>query len=129
MTDLELLTDERISAFKVQSFAESFLDSPLARAVFERGQPLRFFLPVMGEDNFEWKGVEITIAGVPRRARAPATQPRTLSLRGNGHCDNPKGPLQPSDYGVHSHPDTGKLLKPDAPARRTIRRRRRDLRS
>jgi hypothetical protein len=119
MSHLQPLTDERISAFKVQSFAKAFLESPLARAMFERGEPLRFFLPVLGDDDFAWKGVDITIAGVPRRENGDATEPHTLRLRGDGHRDIPKGPLQPRDFPIHSHPDTGKLLETDEPPDRS----------
>ncbi len=31
--------------------------------------------------------------------------------RGNGYSCNPLGPLKPGDFGVHSHPDTEKLMK------------------
>ncbi len=33
--------------------------------------------------------------------------------RGNGYSSNPPGALKPGDFGVHSHPDTNKLLKDD----------------
>jgi hypothetical protein len=68
------------------------------------------------------KGVDVTIAGIPYRLTARSTYPRTFSLRGNGHCDNPRGPLQPGDYGVHSHPDTAHLLPKDGPAELPTRR-------
>jgi hypothetical protein len=116
MHHLKPLTDDRISEFKLQFFAKSFLHSPLARAMYERGEPLRFFLPVLGEDSFEWKGVDITIAGVPRSVSTIGTESQTLSLPGDGHREIPRGPLQPRDFPIHSHPDTGKPLQADGPS-------------
>lgn len=111
MTALQPLTDERITAFKVESFAESFLNSPLARAMFERGEPLKFFLPVHQDHNLEWQGVNITIAAVPRETLAIGPTAHALGPRGNGHSGNPPGPLRPGDFGVHSHPDTETLVE------------------
>jgi hypothetical protein len=47
------------------------------------------------------------------KARKPERQIREdvpQAGRGNGHTSNPRRPLKPGDYGVHSHPDTAKLL-------------------
>jgi hypothetical protein len=37
--------------------------------------------------------------------------PLVESDRGNGYSSNPHGPLKPGDFGVHSHPDTAKLMR------------------
>ncbi|SEQ06481.1 hypothetical protein SAMN04488038_103241 [Solimonas aquatica] len=99
-----------ISAADATLFAESFLKSPMAKAMLERGEPLKFFLPIQLSEHAEWGGVDITIAGVrTEHVGSPREAPATD--RGNGYSSNPHGPLQPGDYGVHSHPDTAGLMK------------------
>ncbi len=100
-----------IGTFDVKSFAESYLKGPLAKAVLERGEPLQFFLPIQRSDCAECSGVDITITGVVRERISRKQETFVESDRGNGYSSNPPGPLKPGDFGVHSHPDTTKLLK------------------
>lgn len=101
-----------VNAFNVRSFAESFLKSPLANAMLERGEPLKFFLPIRRSDCAEWGGVDITIAGVTKERIAREEREAHAPIQhGNGYSDNPHGPLKPGDYGVHSWPRTTELMK------------------
>lgn len=100
-----------INAFNVELFAESFLKSPLAKAMLGRGEPLKFFLPIRRNDCAEWGGVDITIAGVTNEHIAKMQEATAAPDRGNGYSSNPHGPLKPGDFGVLSHPDTAKLMK------------------
>ena len=100
----------RISRVNLDLFAESFLKGPLAKEMLERGEPFRIFVPVQSSDCIDWGGVDITIAGVTKEQIA-REQEDPARLRGNGHSSNPYGRLNPGDYGVHSHPDTAKLVK------------------
>lgn len=65
MNVMQALINAGINGFGVQLVAESFLKSPLAQQALERGEPLRFFLPVQRGDCAGWSGVEITLAAVP----------------------------------------------------------------
>lgn len=106
-----------IGTFDVELFAESYLKGSLAKAVLERkamlerGEPLKFFLPFQRGDCAEWSGVDIMIAGVAKERTSRKQETFAVSDRGNGYSSNPPGPLKPGDFGVHSHPDTTKLLK------------------
>jgi len=100
-----------IGTFDVELFAESYLKGSLAKAVLECGEPLKFLLPFQRGDCAEWSGVDITIAGVARERTFRKQETFAESDRGNGYSSNPPGPLKPGDFGVHSHPDTTKLLK------------------
>lgn len=112
MNALQPLNRAGIDVFDVEWFAEAYLRSPLAQTMFERGEPLKFFLPVQLIDCEEWGGVNITIAGVTRSQIARDHESDlVVPERGNGYSGNHAGPLVPGDFGVHSHPDTTKLLK------------------
>jgi hypothetical protein len=57
----QLMLDSLINAFGADLFLESFLKSPMASAVFERGKPLDFFYPINRGDCKEWAGVQVTL--------------------------------------------------------------------
>jgi hypothetical protein len=102
---------DRIDALDVTLFAESFLKSPLASQMLARGEALKFFLPVRHSDCAKWGGVDITIAGVTKKWLVGDLKRSAEMHRGGGHSSSPYGLLKPGDYGVHSHPDTAKLVK------------------
>lgn len=127
-------TDLLSSKSEVESFAEWFVRSPLARAMIEDGQPYRIFLPIRSREHDGWDGVEITIAcvsGVRAMQERDVLAPDGLGPdvlgppeRGNGYSANPPGPLKPGDFGVHSHPDTTRLMEPTPVAALWEKRRR-----
>jgi hypothetical protein len=100
-----------IDALDATLFAESFLKSPLAGQMLERGEAFKFFLPVQRSDCAKWGGVDITIAGVTKAWLIADLERSAKSHRGGGHSGSPYRLLKPGDYGVHSHPDTEKLAK------------------
>ena len=102
---------EDIDALDAKLFAESFLKSPLAISMLERGEPLKFFVPVQRSDCAKWGGVDITIAGVTKAWIVGELERSAASRPGGGHSSRRQGLLQPGDYGVHSHPHTSKLAK------------------
>ena len=67
----QALIDSGINAFAVDLLAESFLKSPLAKMTFEKGEPLKFFLPVQRSDCAGWVGVDITLAPVDKFDEVP----------------------------------------------------------
>lgn len=99
---------------QLESFAEWFVRSPLAKSMIESGQPFKIVLPVKFRENEAWHGVEITIACVTEARGVTLGHPLAGPDRGNGYSSNPHGPLKPGDYGVHSHPDTAQLLTAEA---------------
>lgn len=109
---------------QLESFAEWFVRSPLAKSMIEEGQPFKIFLPVKFRENEVWGGVEITIACVTHASGTTLDHAIPAPDRGNGHSSNPHGPLQPGDFGVHSHPDTAKLRAESGTADRPAKRRR-----
>ncbi len=72
MNVMQAMIDAGINAFGAQLTAESFLKSPLAQQALDRGEPLRFFLPIRRCDCSGWSGVEITLAAVPATDRIEA---------------------------------------------------------
>lgn len=62
----QALIDVGVNAFAVELLAESFLKSPLSKRAFEKGEPVKFFLPVQRADCPGWVGVDITIAAVDK---------------------------------------------------------------
>lgn len=104
---------------KIELFAEWFVRSPFAKSTLEGGQPFKIYLPIKRRENAGLGGVEITIACV--RKRVDPARYVLASERGNGHSNNPAGPLQPGDFGVHSHPDTAKLMKVEPPSEKLPR--------
>ena len=61
-------------------------------------------------DSDSESDVEVAVID-PTRERMAREQEAPLDPgRGNGHSSNPHGRLSPTDYGVHSHPCTTKLL-------------------
>jgi hypothetical protein len=102
---------EDIDALDAKLFAESFLKSPLAISMLERGEPLKFFVPVQRSDCAKWGGVDITIAGVTKAWIVGELEKSAASRPGGGHASRRLGLLKPGDYGVHSHPHTAKLAK------------------
>ena len=79
--------------------------------MLKRGEALKFFLPVQRSDCAEWAGVDITIAGVTKEWLIGELERSAASRRGGSRISSPHGLLEPGDYGVHSHPDTAKLMK------------------
>lgn len=65
---MQTLIDAGMNAFAVQLLAESFLKNPLAKRTSERGEPLRFFLPVRRSDCPGWMGVDFLLVAVPEGA-------------------------------------------------------------
>jgi hypothetical protein len=61
----QVLLDAGLNVFGADLLAESFLKSPIAKQALEKGDPVRFFLPVRRSDCAEFVGVEISIAAVP----------------------------------------------------------------
>lgn len=110
---------------QLESFAEWFVRSPLAKTMIEGGQPFKIFLPVNFRENEAWGGVEITIACVTAARGATLEHGVAPPDRGNGHSSNPHGPLEPGDFGVHSHPDTANLPVHSAATERPPKKRRR----
>ncbi len=51
------------------------------------------------------------IAAAKKKRIAREEAPPAETDRGNGYSSNPHGPLKPGDFGVHSHPDTAKLMR------------------
>ena len=72
MNIMQALIDAGINAFGAQLLAESYLKSPLAEQALQRGEPVRFFLPIHRGDCAGWSGVEIAIAAVPAPDRIEA---------------------------------------------------------
>lgn len=69
----QALLDAGLNVFGADLLAESFLKSPIAKQALEKGDPVRFFLPVRRSDCAEFVGVEISIAAV--LADVPANVP------------------------------------------------------
>lgn len=72
MNIMQVLLDAGLNAFGAQLLAESYLKSPLAEQALQRGEPVRFFLPIHRGDCAGWSGVEISIAAVPAPDRIEA---------------------------------------------------------
>ncbi|MCL4695476.1 MAG: hypothetical protein KJ023_00215 [Burkholderiaceae bacterium] len=68
----QVLLDAGLNVFGADLLAESFLKSPIAKQALEKGDPVRFFLPVRRSDCAEFVGVEISIAAVPVEVTANA---------------------------------------------------------
>lgn len=62
----QLMLDSMINAFGADLFLESFLKSPLAGMVFERGEPLDFYYPINRGDCKEWAGVQVTLMPIKK---------------------------------------------------------------
>jgi hypothetical protein len=88
MNIMQMLINAGINAFGAQLLAESYLRSPLAEQAMQRGEPVRFFLPIHRSDCAGWSGVEISIAAVPDPDRAEirvqADLPANAQLTGRG---------------------------------------------
>lgn len=84
----QVLLDAGLNVFGADLLAESFLKSPIAKQALEKGDPVRFFLPVRRSDCAEFVGVEISIAAVPVEVTANA------SLSGRG--DEPNYEVKPA---------------------------------
>lgn len=108
MNESPTLTRAQIEAFRVEWFAKAYLSSPWVQTMFDRGEPLSFFVPLTGVEDSDWDGVDITIAGVSK-GHAHVDE-MSHAIRGNGYSEQHGRPLRPGDFGVHSHPDTGTLL-------------------
>jgi len=65
MNTMQALINAGINAFGAQLLAESYLKSPLAEQALQRGEPMKFFLPINRSDCPGWSGVEILISAVP----------------------------------------------------------------
>lgn len=109
------LIEERNNTRSVESFAEWFVRSPLAKSMLEDGHPFKMFLPIKSRETDSWGGVEITIACVSESRVIEGRSELPSPERGNGYSSNPHGPLKPGDFGVHSHPDTAKLMADPCP--------------
>ena len=72
MDVMQALLTVGINGFGVQLVAESFLKSPVAQQTLERGEPIKFFMPIHRSDCAGWSGVEITLAAVPSPDRIEA---------------------------------------------------------
>lgn len=66
MNLMQALHNTGLNPFAAELLAESYLKSKLAQMMFDKGEPLRFFLPVQRKDCPGWVGVDITIAAVDK---------------------------------------------------------------
>jgi hypothetical protein len=62
----QLLIDSGINAPAADLLGESFLRSPMAKIMLDKGEPLKFFLPIQRGDCPGWVGVDITISAVDK---------------------------------------------------------------
>lgn len=105
---------ESLCTLDVDSCDDSFIDMLLATIPLKNSQSLDLLVSIKRSNGAEWNGLDITLEDV---SNTRSVLKQTLSItqsRGNGYSSNPHGPLTPNDYGVHSHPDTSKLLKSDS---------------
>lgn len=72
----QALLDSGINVFAVDLLGESFLKSKLAKMAFDKGEPVKFFLPIVRGDCEGWVGVDITIAAVDKFDEPAATEPK-----------------------------------------------------
>jgi|APLak6261669087_1056070.scaffolds.fasta_scaffold03447_2 NTP pyrophosphatase (non-canonical NTP hydrolase) len=66
MSIKQLMINSKINAFAADLLFESFLKSPIADAVFERGTPLNFAYPINRSDTPKWAGAQVTIMPIKR---------------------------------------------------------------
>ena len=78
---MQTLINAGINAFGAQLLAESYLKSPMAKYAMERGEPLKFFLPINRSDCARWSGVEISISAISATGQDESKQPKGEGMK------------------------------------------------